>query len=277
MKTSLIYFSQTGNTRKVARALGEAFDGAGHELKSLSLKKARPDDAVSADLIGVGTPCFSSRAPKPVLDFLAGLPSLEGRKAVVFATSGGGPGSVLYDMTRVLREKGADVAGGLLIRGECFHPFPAILGRFPGRPDQGDLEETRSFALKVSEHLSAGRAGPVPRSRPDALHSGNGFYDFVAKVNTDDGIRRLVAGPVVEPDKCNECRWCQYICPVNNISMEPYPVIGDACLRCFRCYTGCPKKAFSLDMRVGNLLTHMFYNTLFERYLGDVKPGEKFY
>jgi flavodoxin/ferredoxin len=277
MKTSLIYFSQTGNTRKVARALGEAFDGEGHDLKSVTLRKARPEDAARADLVGVGTPCFMSRAPKPVLDYLEGLPSLDGRKAMVFATSGGGPGRVLYEMTERLRQKGAEVVGGIIIRGECFHPYPAILGRFPGRPDERDFEEAREFARKVSGHISAGRPGPLPDSRPDARSPGRGFYDFVAKVNTDEANRKLVAGPVVDPEKCNQCEWCANICPAKNISMDPYPCLGDKCLLCFRCYTGCPKKAFSLDMKTGNFLTHMFYNTLFERYLGDVKPGEKFY
>ncbi|HUT51898.1 MAG TPA: EFR1 family ferrodoxin [bacterium] len=276
MKVTLIRFSQTGNTRKVARAMAEALDAAGARVRSVALKKARAQDALDADLIGVGTPCFSSRAPLPVRELLAALPRLDGRRAFVFATSGGGPGRVLYDLADALRQKGADVAGGIVIRGECFHPFPEIYGRFPGRPDAKDLEEARRFARSVFEHVSAGTPGPLPGTRPDVFRAG-GFYNYVAFMNRDDYLRKILKAPEADPDKCTRCRWCEYDCPVNNITLDPYPVLGGRCIRCYRCFSGCPEHAFSADLRLGNLMAVMFYNTLFERYLGDVRKGERFY
>lgn len=277
MKIRIIYFSQTGNTRKVARAMAETLDQAGHEVDVRTLKKARPDETSDCDLLGVGTPCFSSRAPAPVRRFLSSLPDLSGRSAFVFATSGGGPGRVLFDQADIIRQKNAGILGGIIIRGECFHPFPEIKGRFPGRPDPDDLAIAASFAALAAAHVSAGGHGPVPGSRADALKPG-GFYNRVGLINTDDALRKILKAPQASPEKCNRCRWCEYACPTSSISLDPYPAItGDACLRCYRCLTGCPRQAFSADMRLGNLLSIAFYNTLFERWLGDVKPGEKFY
>jgi flavodoxin len=74
MNVTMIYFSQTGNTRKVAETMAEAFREAGHVARTVSLKEATPQDATTGDLLGVGTPCFSSQAPTPVKAFLRTLP-----------------------------------------------------------------------------------------------------------------------------------------------------------------------------------------------------------
>jgi flavodoxin/ferredoxin len=277
MKAAIIYFSQTGNTRKVARSLALAFSEAGEEVVVASLKKPDRINPAACDLLGVGTPCFSSRAPQPVKDYIHALPDLAGKKAFVFATSGGGPGRVLYEMTTALRARGAQVLGGIVIRGECFHPFPSILGRFPGRPDEKDLAIAADFARSLSDHIRSGKPGLLPGARKDSIHPGKGFYDFVALVNTDAQLRSLLKAPAADPKVCNQCRWCEYACPAQNITLAPYPVLGEKCLRCYRCVTGCPLKAFKAEMRLGDLMSLAFYNTCFERWLGDVGPGEKFY
>jgi len=277
MDVTLIYFSQTGNTRQVAETMAGAFREAGHSTRTISFKKVVPEDATKGDLLGVGAPCFSSQAPTPVKEFLRTLPSLDGRPAFVFATSGGAPGRVLYDLTRLLRLKGADVIGGFLARGQVYDPAPCLIGRFPGRPNAQDLERARRFAVAVAEHVSASRSGPLAESRPDALKPGWGFYDGVALISTDPLLRFLLPQPKPDPTRCNQCRWCVYECPTHNIALQPYPVLSSQCIRCYRCLTGCPHQAFDADWRFGNLAILSFYNTAFERWFGDLEPGEQIY
>lgn len=66
MNVVVVYFSQSGNTRRVAERMAGVFREAGHDTRTVSLKKASPQDVVAADLLGIGTPCFSGRAPTPV-------------------------------------------------------------------------------------------------------------------------------------------------------------------------------------------------------------------
>ena len=207
MDVTMIYFSQTGSTRKVIEAMAEAFDELGHSTRTISLKKATPEDAISGDLIGVGTPCFSSQAPTPVKQFLDTLPSVQGKQAFVLATTGGAPGRVLYDLTHLLRGKGADVLGGFLARGELHHPAPCLIGRMAGRPDEQDLARARRFAQSLAEHVATGRAGPLPESRPDALKAGWGFYDLASLILTDPVTRLLLPEPKPDPDRCDQSQW----------------------------------------------------------------------
>ena len=133
MDVVLITFSQTGNTHKIAEVMADAFREAGHIARTIPLKEVIPDDITKVDLLGVGTACFSSQSPTPIKEFLRTLPLLSGKRSLVFATSSGAPGRVLYDMASLLRGKGAEVLGGFLARGEVHHPAPHMTGQFPGR------------------------------------------------------------------------------------------------------------------------------------------------
>jgi NAD-dependent dihydropyrimidine dehydrogenase PreA subunit/flavodoxin len=301
MDVVLICFSQTGSTRQVATAMVGAFRGAAHSARTISLKKATPEDATQGDLLGVGTPCFSSRAPTPIKEFVRALPRLDGQPAFVFATASGAPGRVLYDLTSLLRSKGADVLGGFLARGQVHHPAPHMTGQFPGRPNAQDLTRARRFAVALAEHVSAGRSGPLPKSRPGALKRRWGFYDFVGLAGSDRLLRLFMPEPKLNPDKCDRCRRCVYECPMDNItlrSLDPstspghsglgtvqaqgrflqsYPVLGDRCIRCYRCLTGCPQRAFDVNWRLADPFLLFLYNASFMRRFGDLEPGEQIY
>ena len=277
MKINLVCFSQTGNTLKVAQSLESAFIQEGHEVELIPFKDADPTTAVECDLLGIGTPCFSSQAPSPVRNFLLSLNPIENKQVFVFATSGGGPGKVLYDLTKILRGKKAEVVGGFLIRGEVFYPAPCLVGRFPKRPNAKDLERTKQFAKDLSDHVNKGIPGPLPSSRTDALTRKFGFYDMVGCVTKDSIIRFLMPKPKLQKDLCDKCEWCVDECPTNNIKMEESAVLGDACIRCYRCLTGCPKQALSVNWFIANPLVWSIYNQSFEKWFGDIEKGEKIY
>lgn len=275
MRINIINFSQTGNTRKVATAMAGVCRSAGHTVTTIAFKQVTTHDVGSADLIGIGAPCFESQAPAPVREYLQDLPFMGGKKAFVFATSGGAPGRVLWDLANPLRSKGADVLGGFLSRGTCFYPLPCLVGRFPGRPNQADLGNARQFAASLLNHLSSGVSGPMAASRPDVFQHGLGFYNILGAILKGPLVRFVMPRPEAADDRCSACEWCVRECPTNSIRLDAKPAITNTCIRCYRCLTGCPEQAFTVKWGMSNFLTWTLYNATFERWLGDVQPGEE--
>jgi menaquinone-dependent protoporphyrinogen IX oxidase len=113
-KTLIVYWSQTGNTEKVALALKEGLEAAGAEV---NIKK--PDDAGDVnyfdyDLVCIGSPSIQWRPAKPVDDFLRSklaahrtqgkikpsAPKIAGKNALIFVTYSG-PHTGLNEATPV--------------------------------------------------------------------------------------------------------------------------------------------------------------------------------
>jgi len=276
MDVRFIYFSQTGNTHKVARAMADAFYEEQHRVRLIALQDARADDAANGDLIGVGTPCFSSKAPQPVMRFLNSLPPMKNQKAFVFATCGGAPGNVLYDMANSLRNKGADVLAGHLSRGEVHHPAPSLNGRFPGRPNTEDLNQVHNFGKILGAHVS-NQSITLPKNNLSTINRKWGFYEFLGSVICDSALRIFMPEPILNLENCDQCGCCGQECPTQNINLEPSPVLGKDCIRCYQCFNGCPRNAFVLDWNFGNPILWLLYNQVFERWFGDLKPGEMIY
>jgi NAD(P)H dehydrogenase (quinone) len=277
MNITVVYFSQTGQTRKVAEAMATGLRKKKHTVRVLTILDVDPEDIKKCDLLGVGSPCFESQAPSVVKTWLRTWPAIQDKPVFVFATAGGAPGRVLYELTRELRKKGANVIGGFMSRGMVHHPAPCLIGRLPNRPNAKDLAEARAFALAVEKHLKSGNAGTMPESRPDALKPTWGFYQLVGLIAKPFLLRIIIPKPQLAQSRCNQCQLCAKECPVQSIKLAPYPVLDGRCIRCYHCQNVCPKEALNESWWYGNLVILSLYNTIFARLFGDLKRGESIY
>ncbi len=81
MNTCVVYFSRTGNTKRLAQAIADAakaplFDIAG----------TLPSTIETFDLIILGTPVEGSSPAKETRAFIEDMPKVEGKKAILFCT-----------------------------------------------------------------------------------------------------------------------------------------------------------------------------------------------
>ncbi len=277
MEAKIICFSQTGNTRKIATTMAETFRENGYHIQLVALKDACLEDVAGGDLLGVGSPCFSSRAPRPVIQFVESLPQITGMKTFVYATCGGAPGRTLFDIGNALRKKGADLIGGALFRGEVHHPAPSLIGRFPGRPNTDDLDQARMFAKTLVTNEWKSRTTVCQDNGFVHINRKLDFYGLVASLTTDKVLRAILPAPKLEPVHCDGCHLCLDECPIDNIQIDQVPTLGSKCIRCYRCYTVCPHQAFRVNWGGANQFLACLYNRPFIRRFGDVKPEEKIY
>ncbi len=227
MNIAVVYFSQTGQTLKVAEAMATGLREKKHTVKVLAMQKIKPADIKNCDLLGVGSPCFESQAPAAVLTWLRAWPALHGKPAFVFATAGGAPGRVLYDLTKTLRKKGAKVIGGFMGRGMVHHPAPCLIGRLPNRPNRRGSGRSPRLCLGCGQTSTIRQRGHHAGEPPGCAQTHVGFLstgrphcEAVSCCALSCPSQSLIRA------SCNQCKICAKECPVTEHYSHTLPGAG---------------------------------------------------
>ncbi|MGB3209506.1 MAG: flavodoxin family protein [Desulforhopalus sp.] len=85
MKVLITFFSQSGNTEKIAKAIWEEASLA-HEADCKKLEDITPSDVVGYDVIFIGSPLHSGSLAAPVKECLGVLQATSGQKMAGFIT-----------------------------------------------------------------------------------------------------------------------------------------------------------------------------------------------
>jgi len=104
MKTCVLYFSRTGNTKRLAEAIAELTKAPAFDIAS-----SEPSLVENYDLIILGTPVEGSRPAKETSAFIERVPETKGKKAILFCTHRIWKGSTLKTMEKQLASKGYNV------------------------------------------------------------------------------------------------------------------------------------------------------------------------
>lgn len=158
MKTLVAYFTQTGNTEKLARAIYQGIDGQ-KEIKPISDVQGVED----YDVVFCGFPVHSHSVPVPVQDFIKSLPS--GEKLALFSTHGSLRGGELAKTAfehAISLASNATVLGTFGCRGKVDPKIVETLMKQPehrawaemaqsakSHPDHADLEDGKKFAKEM--------------------------------------------------------------------------------------------------------------------------------
>jgi flavodoxin len=81
MNTCIVYFSRTGNTKRLAPAIADTAKAPIYELASI-----QPSAIQNYDLLILGTPVEGSSPAKETRAFIESMPNLEGKKVILFCT-----------------------------------------------------------------------------------------------------------------------------------------------------------------------------------------------
>ncbi len=81
MNAIVVYFSRTGNTKRLAQAIADTAKAPIFELS-----QAEPSKIATYDLLIFGTPVEGSHPAKEAQAYIEGLPTTTGKKAILFCT-----------------------------------------------------------------------------------------------------------------------------------------------------------------------------------------------
>ncbi len=246
MKVKIIYFSGTGNTWYVAKAINEALIERNVSSEYLSIEEALNINDVlkSCDKLIIGYPIYGSKAPLIMEEFIKNIPEVDNAVGVsVFCTVAfaSGDGSCVYK--KLLENKGYKFDSGFEFKMTNNFNVP----KFPRICPVGDQEKISRKNTKAKLH--ANNMVTSILSNKNKISGNNILGNIIGSVqrkHIDSGIRSLNSYLYCEKERCTKCRICIKICPVNNIKLKDSIVIGDKCIGCMRCFHFCKAEAINI-------------------------------
>ena len=240
-----VYWSATGNTEKIVRAMGNAAAKALRcPLGELDFTIPAAREAVmefkAGDLVIVGSPTYAGKLPNKILpDFQSKLKG-NGARAVAVVTYGNRSfDNSLAELVSVLTANGFILAGGAAFA--CRHAFSDLLA--PGRPDEADLKAGEAFVLKA-----AARAEELAETGESLQVPGDAAAPYYVPKGTDgQPAKFLKAKPLTDMKKCTKCGYCVKLCPVGSIDPEDVTNVPGVCIKCQACVRGCALGAKYFD------------------------------
>lgn len=251
IKGIVIYYSQTGNTKKVANAISAGVKEVIKDCTVLAMKQVSAEELAKYDLIGLGYPTWSSKEPPNVRAFIEGLTSMVGKNVFIFSTHGARPAGLITSIAPLMRQKGISLIGFKDWYGSVWLPHMPKPYVTDGHPDETDLKEAADFGKEMAElsvRIKSGESLLVPLLTEESDEKAHGKREDApaefrgARLEAKKSMR-------VDLEKCTFCNLCVENCPVDAIDFSVSPPMFkiDVCIPCWYCEQICPTGAIQVD------------------------------
>ncbi|MEE9516762.1 MAG: flavodoxin family protein [Candidatus Adiutricales bacterium] len=169
MKVLVTYFSQTGNTEKIAKAICETA-AQENEVELKKLEEVSAADTAGYDFVFIGSPLHAANLAAPVKKFLGAMQAGPGQKIAGFITHFApaypdqAMGGFIEPITTACQEKGIEYRGCFDCQGaltESLHEavkkgqnltdeqWAGMVKQMTGHPNDEDTSKAKEFAKEV--------------------------------------------------------------------------------------------------------------------------------
>jgi len=243
MKTTLYYFTGTGNSlvvaRKVASLLGET------ELVPIAaLMHEKGEITTPEKRIGICCPVYDMGIPVMVRDFIDRFTVAVDAYVFAVLTLGGTGASALKQINQGLnKHNGRGINAGFLVRMPA--NFPPLSVPPTGQKQVSILSAAERECEQIADCIrNGGERLPGIALLSSMLQFL--FYKPFAKSVHQAGEKFSVSSA------CTSCGTCETVCPSDNIAMHNgRPVYSDRCELCCACLNYCPVQAINLNLMFG--------------------------
>lgn len=256
LKSVIFYFSQQGSTKKIAEKIAESLNYGKNHCDLVRFTKLDKDlilikdfNFLNYELIGFGTPVYYFFPPFHLFEVFKALPDLSHAKGFLFCTSGGNPGACLYKIKQILDQKGIKIIDGCdkwigLDQHRCYSHFENYsLPSSVGHPNQDELKEAKEFGKRLIDKA----LNPKTQEKIDFWSKDNKWSEGGWKGSSKPFMEKWFPEFHLNEERCTSCGYCEELCPVDAIILNPYPHWVKDCDRCYLCDLYCPEQAIECD------------------------------
>lgn len=243
MKTTLYYFSGTGNSLKSARDIASKL-GESVLIPIASFRESTGDIMTPAGRVGFICPVYDFGIPVAVHEFLKRLVPADDQYLFAVLTYGGSGGSALRMVNAALQPRfHRNLDAGFMVKMPG--NFPPISPPPQGEKKQAILRSADHEIERICRIVQECRKQPVGLYPVSSLIRPLIYGSFARNVHSLDEKFTI-------SDACTSCGVCASVCPVGNIEIrEGRPVYLHKCELCCGCLNYCPVQAIDLKMMFG--------------------------
>lgn len=233
MKT-IYFFSGTGNSIWVAKQLKEKLN----DTKLVSISEVVKNDVIEdkSPVIGFVFPIYMWNMPFIVRRFIEKLKVNEQTYYFSVVTNAGSSGNTLPILNKLLKTKNGKLSSGFSIKMPSNY---IVLGEAKS--------EEKINKCHVDAELRINEIKKVILNNAESkLETSNIFIRIIGNIVykiSKSHVNTMDKNYWVD-EKCDGCKICQQICPVDNIEMESNrPKWLGHCEQCMACIQYCPQEA----------------------------------
>jgi len=232
-KTTIFYFTATGNSLWTARALAREMGNT--ELVSMVDWDINQHN-IDSQTIGLIFPVHIWGVPKRVLEFLDQLHVMSPEYIFAIANNAGQVSNTLVQLRRVMESKGLVLSSGWSV----IMPSNYIPWGGPGSSEK-QSELFAAARIKISNIAQEiGRRVKMPVEKGPLWQ--RIIFTWLYKFSFPH-IPEMDEKFWVD-ERCNQCGLCMQVCPTKNITMQDEKLVWhNHCEQCLACIQWCPQEA----------------------------------
>jgi ferredoxin len=241
---AVLWYSQTGNTRKCGRAVAKSLNREGVYVTESEIRDFDPTYVTDFDLIVIGSPVFYYDIPYQLKEVLQSFPDLNGVPVAAYVTFGGVEGnqhnaacSILEELTR---------KNGVPVGLRSFQSTSSFsIGFKDSKPDNNRLPDKKTFekayeyARDIKSEVEKGNSSNFKKTltlKQSSICLGPMWW-----------TKQFVNKHLIVENSCTGCGICIKKCPAKAIDPDTFSVDSKACVLCLGCVNNCENGAVHME------------------------------
>ena len=248
-RSTVLWYSQTGNTQKCGKVLAKTFENKGLIVSYGDMRNFDQTKIADTDLIVIGAPVFYYDIPDFVKDYIQSLPDLKGTPVAAYVTFGGPEGNQHNAACSIL--EGLVQKQGVPVGMKAFMTISSYALNFKASdkeispkpkailPDQNTYKNVRAYAEFLNSEVEQGHTSVFKKTLTSREFSTYFGPEWWTKLFVD--IHTIIE------EKCVGCGTCVEKCPTDSIDLDTFSVITDSCVLCCGCINNCEYQAVNME------------------------------